>query len=46
MISDDSLLGTGFDANDLDKLIADVTDTPNDKKETKLRAVSILLLVD
>ena len=36
VISDDSLLGTGFDANDLDKLIADVTDTPNDKRKRNL----------
>jgi ParB/RepB/Spo0J family partition protein len=46
VISDDSLLGTGFDANDLDKLIADVTDAPNDKRKRNLRAVPILLLVD
>jgi len=36
IISDDSLLGTGFDANDLDKLIADVTDAPNAKRVRNL----------
>jgi hypothetical protein len=29
---DDSLTGTGFDANDLDKLISDVTDDSNSKR--------------
>jgi hypothetical protein len=36
VISDDTLAGTGFDANDLDKLIADVTDSPNDKRKRNL----------
>jgi len=36
VIADDSLLGTGFDANDLDKLISDITDAPNDKRKRNL----------
>ena len=36
VISDDNLAGTGFDANDLDKLIADVTDSPNEKRKRNL----------
>ena len=43
VISDDTLAGTGFDANDLDKLIADVTDSPNDKGNETLTLSSIAI---
>ena len=36
VMSDDSLFGTGFDANDLDKLISEVTDEPNSKRKRSL----------
>ena len=36
VIAKESLIGTGFDAHDLDKLLADVTDEPNTKRKRNL----------
>ena len=36
VISEETLAGTGFDAHDLDKLLADVTDEPNAKRKRNL----------
>jgi len=36
VMSEDSLLGTGFDVADLQKLLGDVVDEPNDKRKRNL----------
>lgn len=36
VLAEDDLIGTGFDANDLDKLINEVTDTPDQKRKRNL----------
>lgn len=36
VISTDDLIGTGFDANDLDRLINEVTDTPDQKRKRNI----------
>lgn len=36
VIADDNLIGTGFDANDLDKLLGNIVDEPNDKRKRNL----------
>ena len=36
VLATDDLIGTGFDANDLDKLINEVTDTPDQKRKRNI----------